>query len=72
MCGNLQPFTNLSDIVRGLGDPRIRIWEERVGEAYTAKLPDGSWNPQYHDDLYLMTDQAIKGVMISVMTACVM
>jgi len=47
--------------VSGLGDPRVRIWAEKVGEAYAAKLPDGTWNPKYHDDLYMLTDQAIKG-----------
>ena len=33
----------------------------QVGEQYGAKMPDGSWSPKYHDDLYLFTDQAIQG-----------
>ena len=56
-----RPFVELADIVGGFNDPRIKIWAEKIGEEFSAKRADGSWSPKYHDDLYLLTDQAIKG-----------
>lgn len=56
-----RPFPELADIVGGFKDPRIKIWAEKIGEEFSAKMADGSWSPKYHDDLYILTDQAIKG-----------
>ena len=50
-----RPFLELADIVGGFKDTRIKIWAEKIGEEFSAKKPDGSWSPKYHDDLYVLT-----------------
>lgn len=56
-----QPFSELADIVALHGDDRVRIFAKNEGPEYAAKRSDGSWNPEYHDMLYKLTDDAIQG-----------
>ena len=54
-----RPFEGLDSLLGRMGDARIRVYAHNIGPQYQAKLPDGNWNPDYHDRLYLLTDKAI-------------
>jgi len=55
-----KPFPEMHTTVAKLRDKRIQIFAELVGPQYQPKLSDGSWNPPYHDQLYNLTDHAIR------------
>jgi hypothetical protein len=43
----------------------VTYFNLQIGREYKPKNPDGSWTPTYHKNLYALTDEAARGVVVS-------